>query len=105
MPDGNLEIYTSKIPFSSQNTYQGSVATAFDAALMNENVLLGRSIITSWLDESVALFVGEPLDGTLNSAHLVGLMFFLVCGMTREEPEGRGCLMAFVTPIGCPPSG
>lgn len=37
---------------------------------MNKDVFFRRRILTSWFDESVPLFVGEPLDGALNSRHV-----------------------------------
>jgi hypothetical protein len=37
---------------------------------MNEDIFFRRRILTSWLDESIPLFVGEPFDGALNSRHV-----------------------------------
>jgi hypothetical protein len=37
---------------------------------MNKDIFFRRRILTSWLNESIPLFVGEPLDGALNSRHV-----------------------------------
>ena len=37
---------------------------------MNKDIFFRRRILTSWFNESIPLFVGEPLDGALNSRHV-----------------------------------
>lgn len=52
-----------------ENTYQSTVAVTQHTALMNKDIFLRGSIFTCWLDKTIALLVGEPFDGTLNSRH------------------------------------